>query len=124
MLCFRKNGSVLNMTLPDNIKELFSHEACPAIRYQSVKFFDCIPSSNEDIHSELESCEDVQRVLERARHASVRMDFQSVHGSTNNHWENILPMLLDRGLDKSFASFNEVVQPLIIDQQFLQTKRF
>ncbi|MBS4537718.1 hypothetical protein GOQ27_04545 [Clostridium sp. D2Q-11] len=40
-------------------------------------------------------------------------DFNGVHGATNYHLENSLPMLLDYGVKKGFVTFDKIMKPIL-----------
>ena len=69
----------------------------------------------------LEEDAQVRRLLEAAAQAVADFRFTRVHGATNTQLENLLPMLLDRGLNRTFPAFDAVfgaVPALLRDKRY------
>ena len=93
------------------IKRLIE-QANVSIRYQVLKLF-VSEINSHNLRTELENDKHICSMLETAKKCVSDLGFYNIHGATNTHLENLLPMLLDRGLDKSFSSFDDVFSPII-----------
>lgn len=102
----------MHVTMPETVLRMLTSDACASIRYQSLRLWGGAPAALKSARSALANSEDAGVLLGRASRAEGGVRFQAVHGATNLHWENILPMLLDRGLDSGFASFDRVARSL------------
>ncbi|MDR2933225.1 MAG: hypothetical protein LBV27_08980 [Oscillospiraceae bacterium] len=105
-----KNFSAHIDTIADRLK--IKDDVCPAIAYQMAKHCGADVSRIEELRDALEKSPDVQKLLQTGAQVMQRLNFNTVHGSTNIHLENVLPMLLDRGLDVSFNSFGHTFSAL------------
>ncbi|HCI21812.1 MAG TPA: hypothetical protein DE176_04660, partial [Clostridiales bacterium] len=99
--------------IPSAVAERLLGSGCPAIRYQISRDFHSPAAPDEDLRHTLAQSNDVQRLLQDGARLALNKHFSTVHGSTNHHLENILPMLLDRGVDASFPAFRQSFQPLL-----------
>lgn len=69
--------------------------------------------SIESAKKELMDFEETKNRLIHLQSEEKRYDFNGVHGSTNHHLENSLPMLLDFGIKKGMDPFDELMEPIL-----------
>lgn len=97
-------------TVSENILHILLDNTNASIRYQTLTYFvpDAKKSELSHARSALENDTHVRQKLETADKVVANFSFNHVHGATNGQLENILPMLLDRGLDRTFPAFDDV----------------
>jgi len=85
----------------------------PAIQYQTWNKLHDTAGSENVFRNDLICCADTQRLINYGTATGNEIRFQNVHGATNQQTENILPMLLDRGLDNTFPEVDEICGPIL-----------
>ena len=106
--------------------QMLIEQANVSIRYQTLRLFSSA-ENNLNVRSALENDKYICLLLDSARNNVADFSFHNVHGATNKHLENLLPMLLDRGLDKSFSAFDEIfssVIPVLRNKSYPDVNRY
>lgn len=100
----------MKTTLSRSLFEFLLHNSNCSIRYQTLTLFasDAQQFDLTNARLALENDAHVRWMLENARQAIANFSFDKVHGAKNERLENILPMLLDRGMDRTFPTFDAV----------------
>ena len=110
----------------NSVVQRLIEQANISIRYQTSELYSS-SADNRNLRLALENDEHICSILGTAKNSIADLGFSNVHGATNRQIENSLPMLLDRGLDKTFSTFDDVfscIIPILRDKTYPDVSRY